>query len=85
MKEFFLLFFIQLVSYATATVSFRAVAVYNYSLVIITDVVLASFGFFVVRRIARQEASSYAGFAGYVAGGVTGSVLSLAATQYFGV
>jgi outer membrane lipoprotein SlyB len=85
MKEFFILFFVQLVTYATATVSIRAVAVYNYPLVIITDIVLASFGFFVVRRIAQQEAKSYAGFVGYVSGGLVGSVLSLAAAQYFGV
>jgi hypothetical protein len=75
-KEALLLFCIQIVSYSLLCINFRAVATTDYHEAAITDFMLASLSFFVIRKIARSEDAIHQ-WLGYVAGSVTGSYLGI--------
>lgn len=75
-KEFFLFFFIQLVLYFLLVINYRAVSKVDYTGTVITDFIIASFNFFVVRKIAKSE-DSFHQWAGYAFGGAIGGVLGL--------
>lgn len=75
-KEFFLFFAIQLTLYLLLVVNYRFVAWVNYPGTIITDFIIASFNFFVVRKIAKSEDSLHQ-WAGYAAGGAVGGMTGL--------
>ena len=79
-KGFLLFFVIQMGSYFLVTINQRGVVTYNYTSVIITDIMIASLGFFVIKKIASSTDSVHQ-WAGYVAGGVTGSVIALILSQ----
>ena len=75
-KEFFLFFTIQLVLYFLLVINYRAVSKIDYTGTVITDFIIASFNFFVVRKIAKSE-DSFHQWAGYAFGGAIGGVLGL--------
>lgn len=75
-KEFFLFFAIQLLLYLLLVVNYRFVAWVNYPGTVITDFVIASFNFFVVRKIAKSENALHQ-WAGYAIGGAVGGVVGL--------
>ena len=75
-KEFFLFFAIQLLLYLLLVINYRFVAWVNYPGTVITDFVIASFNFFVVRKIAKSEDSLHQ-WAGYAFGGALGGVIGL--------
>jgi len=75
-KEALLLFCIQIISYSLLCINFRAVATTDYHEAAITDFMLASLSFFVIRKIARSEDAIHQ-WLGYVAGSVTGSYLGI--------
>lgn len=75
-KEATLLFFIQVASYSILCINFRAVANADYHEAALTDFMLASMSFFIIRKIARSEDAIHQ-WLGYVAGSVTGSYLGI--------
>jgi hypothetical protein len=75
-KEFFLFFGIQLLLYLLLVVNYRFVAWVNYPGTVITDFIIASFNFFVVRKIAKSEDSLHQ-WAGYAIGGAFGGLIGL--------
>ncbi len=75
-KEALLLFCIQIISYSLLCINFRAVVATDYHEAAITDFMLASLSFFVIRKIARSEDAVHQ-WLGYVAGSVTGSYLGI--------
>jgi hypothetical protein len=79
-KDFALFFAIQMTSYFLVTINQRGVVTYDYSAVIITDIMIASLGYFVIKKIASSTDAVHQ-WAGYVAGGVTGSVIALWLSQ----
>lgn len=75
-KEFFLFFAIQLLLYLLLVVNYRFVAWVNYPGTVITDFIIASFNFFVVRKIAKSDDALHQ-WAGYAIGGAVGGVVGL--------
>ena len=76
LKEALTLFAIQIVSYSLLCINFRAVASTEYHQAALTDFMLASLSFFVIRKIARSEDALHQ-WIGYVAGSVAGSYLGI--------
>ena len=79
-KEALLFLVIQCAMYFLITINQRGVVEYNYSTVILTDIAIASMGFFIVKKIANS-AESFHQLVGYVTGGVIGSVVALYLSQ----
>lgn len=75
-KEFIVLFCIQVVSYSLLCINYRAVAQAHYWQSAITDFLIATMSFFVIRKIAKSE-DTFHGWAGYALGGVVGSFLGI--------
>lgn len=75
-KDSFILFIIQLVNYALLVINFRAVAQANYLWSALTDFTIASFSFFVIKKIAKSEDSFHL-WLGYAMGGLVGSVVGI--------
>jgi hypothetical protein len=76
LKEAGLLFLIQVTSYSFLCINYRAVAEKQYHLAAITDFMLATISFFVIRKIARSDDALHQ-WMGYVAGSVAGSYLGI--------
>lgn len=83
LKEAASMFCIQVVAYLLATLNFRVVQSGSYSGVAVTDALLATFGFLVVRRVARAEEAWHL-WLGYMLGGVVGGVAGLALSLWLG-
>lgn len=77
------MFCIQAVAYLLATINFRVVQAGSYLGVAVTDAFLATFGFLVVRRVARAEEAWHL-WLGYMLGGVLGGVLGLLLSEILG-
>ena len=77
------MFCIQVVAYLLATLNFRVVQAGSYPGVAATDALLATFGFLVVRRVARSEEAWHL-WLGYMLGGVVGGVLGLWVSRALG-
>ena len=75
-KEFFLFFTIQLVLYLLLVLNYRSVSQMNYMATVISDFIIASFNFFVIRKIAKSQ-DSFHQWLGYAVGGAIGGVLGL--------
>jgi hypothetical protein len=75
-KESVTLGIIQIVLYSILCMNFRAVAQGNYHEAAITDFLIASMNFFVIRKIA-QSTDTLHQWIGYVAGSVIGSYLGI--------
>lgn len=83
LKDAAVMFCIQVVAYLLATLNFRVVQSGSYAGVAVTDALLATFGFLVVRRVARSEEAWHL-WLGYMLGGVVGGVLGLAVSLWLG-
>jgi hypothetical protein len=75
-KESLTLAVIQIVLYSILCINFRAVAQGNYHEAAITDFLVASMNFFVIRKIA-QSTDTLHQWIGYVTGSVIGSYLGI--------
>lgn len=75
-KDALMLFIIQLVNYTLLVLNFRAVAHANYFWSGITDFAIASFSFFVIKKIAKSDDSFHLWF-GYAMGGLAGSFVGI--------
>lgn len=76
LKEFIIMFCIQVFSYGMLCINYRAVALANIPLAAITDFVIASFNFFIIKKIASSD-DSFHEWLGYALGGVVGSVIGI--------
>jgi hypothetical protein len=79
-KEALLFLIVQFSMYFFITLNQRGIVEFNYGLVIFTDVIVASMGFFIIKRIANSAEALHQ-LAGYVTGGVLGSVLAMYLNQ----
>lgn len=71
-----MLFVIQLINYTLLVLNFRAVAHADYFWSGLTDFVIASFGFFVIKKIAKSDDSFHL-WLGYALGGLAGSFVGI--------
>jgi hypothetical protein len=76
LKEASLLALIQIVSYSLLCINYRAVAATEYHEAAVTDFMIASLSFFVIRKIAKSEDSLHQ-WMGYAIGSVIGSYLGI--------
>ena len=76
LKEASTLFFIQIALYGLLCINYRAVAQVQYNTAALSDFMIASFSFFVSRKIAKSEDALHQ-WIGYVAGSVAGSYLGI--------
>jgi hypothetical protein len=75
-KDSALLFCVQIVSYGLMVINFRAVAQANYIWSGITDFAIATFSFFIIKKIAKSDDSFHL-WLGYALGGLVGSLLGI--------
>lgn len=75
-KEAAILFLIQVTSYSFLCINYRAVAEKEYHIAAITDFMLATISFFVIRKIAKSDDALHQ-WMGYVSGSVVGSYLGI--------
>jgi hypothetical protein len=75
-KEALILCIIQIVLYSILCMNFRAVATAHYHEAALTDFLIASMNFFVIRKIA-QSTDALHQWIGYVTGSVIGSYLGI--------
>jgi hypothetical protein len=75
-QDSLLMFIIQLVNYSLLVINYRAVAQANYFWSGITDFTIASFSFFVIKKIAKSDDSFHLWF-GYALGGLAGSIVGI--------
>ena len=76
LRDFSIIFTIQLINYGLLVVNYRAVAHANYFWSGLSDAIVASFSFFVIKKIAKTEESFHLWF-GYALGGFFGSLLGI--------
>lgn len=73
LKESIILFFIQWILYGLVCVNMKAVALSHYNLAALSDFTIATFSFFVIKKIATGTADKLYQWIGYVLGSVAGS------------
>lgn len=81
-KTSILLLLCQIVLFTVLCINFRAIAFANYHLTAISDIIIASLQFFVIKRISSSE-ESVPNFIGYVLGSVIGSYLGIYLSTFF--
>lgn len=86
-KEAFLLCFIQIILYGLLCINYRAVGLANYHEAAISDFVIASMNFFIIKKIANNTDSLHQ-WIGYTIGSVIGSYVgiffSIQLSHYYG-
>lgn len=75
-KEAVTLAIIQIVLYGLLCINYRAVALADYHEAAVSDFVIATMNFFVIRKIAKSE-EAFHQWVGYVIGSVIGSYLGI--------
>jgi hypothetical protein len=75
-KEACILCLIQIVLYGLLCINFRSVALANYHEAAISDFIIASMNFFVIKKISQSTDSTHQ-WIGYVLGSVVGSYLGI--------
>jgi hypothetical protein len=75
-KEFLLMFTIQVVSYSLLCINYRAVAQAHYFWSALSDFAIATLGYFVLKHLATS-ASTVHQWLGYALGGVVGSLFGI--------
>ena len=75
-KDAAVMFLIQLTSYTLLVINYRAVAQAHYLWSGVTDFAIASFSFFVIKKIAKSDDSLHL-WLGYATGGLAGSFLGI--------
>ena len=76
LKEASTLFFIQIALYGLLCINYRAIAQVQYNTAALSDFIIASFNFFIIRKIAKSEDALHQ-WLGYVLGSVVGSYLGI--------
>jgi uncharacterized membrane protein YfcA len=76
LKEAGILFVVQIFMYAIWCINFRAVAETQYHTAAVSDFMIASANFFVIRKIANAQDAVHQ-WAGYALGSVVGSYLGI--------
>jgi hypothetical protein len=76
LKEAIILGVIQIVLYSILCMNFRAVAEAHYHEAALTDFLIASMNFFVIKKIAQSTDTFYQ-WVGYVVGSVIGSYVGI--------
>lgn len=76
LKEFSILFITQIVVYGILCINMRAVADAVYHLAALSDFIIASLNFFVIKKIA-QSTDNIHQWGGYALGSVCGSYLGI--------
>lgn len=82
MKKAAILFGVQLCYYALLCISLRAIAAADYHLIAVFDFIIASFAFFIIRRVAQSETTALNWIA-FATGGVLGSLCGTWLSQTF--
>lgn len=75
-KKAVIVFFLQFALYTMLCINIRAVSHADYSIAVITDILIASSNFYIFRKIAR-EPNETSMFIGYVVGSAVGSVAGI--------
>jgi hypothetical protein len=75
-KDSFILFFAQMLSFAIITINYRAVAQASYIWSASTDIVVAGLSYFVVRRIAKSKDSIFQ-WIGFTLGSAIGTIIGI--------
>jgi hypothetical protein len=75
-RDAFILFFAQMLSFAVISINYRAIAQGSYLWSVLTDLVVASLSYFVVRRIAKSK-DSICQWAGFALGSAVGTVIGI--------
>jgi positive regulator of sigma E activity len=75
-KDSFILFFAQMLSFAIITINYRAVAQASYVWSILTDFIVAGLSYFVVRRIIKSKDSIYQ-WSGFTLGSAIGTAIGI--------
>jgi hypothetical protein len=74
---------LQFANWAICTVSWRATSQANIPVAIVTDFTLASFNFFLYRRIAKDvNEDAFLPWMAYTVGGVCGTVVGILGSKY---
>lgn len=76
LKEFFILFFIQLISFGIICINLRAVADGKYMLSATTDFIISAMNFFVIKKISDSGDTLHK-WIGYTTGSVAGSFVGI--------
>ena len=76
LKEFGLMFIIQVVSYGLLCINYRAVAQAHYLWASLSDFAIATLGYFVIKRLAHSDNTLHQ-WLGYALGGVVGSLFGI--------
>jgi len=76
LKEASILFFIQIALYGLLCINYRAIAQVQYNTAAVSDFMIASLNFFIIRKIAKSEDALHQ-WLGYVLGSVAGSYLGI--------
>jgi len=76
LKEFLIMFAIQITSYSLLCINYRAVAQAHYFWASISDFAIATLGYFVIKRIATSDNTLHQ-WLGYALGGVVGSIFGI--------
>lgn len=75
-RDFLTLCIIQIISYSLLCINFRAVAQAEYIQSAVSDFMIASLNFFVIKKIAQGQDHTHQ-WAGYATGSVIGSFLGI--------
>jgi len=75
-KDSFILFFAQMLSFAIITINYRAVAQASYLWSILTDLIVAGLSYFVIRRIVKSKNTITQWF-GFTIGSATGTAIGI--------
>jgi hypothetical protein len=70
------MFFVQIIMYILLIINWRAVSQANYFVSVVSDILIAAMGFFVLKKILSDD-GSWMVFAGYVSGSAAGSALGI--------
>lgn len=75
-KEFSIMFIIQVVSYGLLCINYRSVAQAHYLWASLSDFAIATLGYFVIKRLATSDETLHQ-WLGYALGGVVGSLFGI--------
>jgi hypothetical protein len=76
LRDALILFILQVVNYSLLVINYRAVAQAHYFWTGVSDFVLASFSFFVIKKVASSD-NTFHGWLGYALGGLVGSLVGI--------
>ena len=75
-RDSFVLFFAQMLSFAVISINTRAIAQADYFWSVLTDLIVATLSYFVVRKIAKSPNSAYR-WAGFAIGSAIGTIIGI--------